>query len=164
MKEQEYIAKVDALFNNADSDADFDVVAKQTALGLKHFPNSFRLLIYFGDSIQLGSGSSEFDLSSAKKAYEKAIQVAPDEAEAFESLGCFLDAIEDDPNGALKYLEKAVELGGGAESWAALGRVLSQIGISDTVIIQRLSECSYSETPEVKEMIEEVNSGSWSPN
>jgi Tfp pilus assembly protein PilF len=49
------------------------------------------------------------ELKEALPSYHRAIEVAPDYAESYESIGYFLDAVEDNPEEAKYYFEEAAK-------------------------------------------------------
>ena len=96
--------------------------------GLKRFPTSARLWILRGDLIQLGDVDLRYRPDDALASYRKALEHEPDNVEAYESIGRFLDAVQDNPAEAEFYLRKAIELGGGRSAQEALAQVLEQLG------------------------------------
>ncbi|MGZ5443932.1 MAG: hypothetical protein ACXW5U_03365 [Thermoanaerobaculia bacterium] len=80
-----------------------------------------------GDLIQLLEDDSEFDLADAEAAYLRAIDIDPSYADGYASLGFFYDAVNDDPERAQPYFEKAIALGS-TEAAEGLRSVLEQLG------------------------------------
>jgi tetratricopeptide (TPR) repeat protein len=80
-----------------------------------------------GDLIQLLDETSEYDLADAEAAYLRAIEIDPTYAEGYSSLGYFYDAVNDDPERARPYFEKAIALGDTAAE-EGLESVLEQLG------------------------------------
>ncbi len=81
-----------------------------------------------GDLIQLLDDDSEYDLAAAEAAYLRAIAIDPSYADGYASLGFFYDAVNDDPERAQPYFERAIALGStrlpkvfgrSSNSWAA---------------------------------------------
>ena len=65
----------------------------------------------------------EYTLDSNKRA----IELDPNNAGAYEAIGHFYDAVNDDPARAETYLRKAVVLGGGEGSERGLGEALEEL-------------------------------------
>lgn len=95
--------------------------------GIRLFPDSPRVWILRGDLIQLSDDLGTYSLDDVVSSYLIALRHAPENVEAFESLGRFLDAVRDDPEAAEPYLRRAVELGGGESAQQALSQVLLQL-------------------------------------
>jgi Tfp pilus assembly protein PilF len=95
--------------------------------GLQLFPKSAALWVLRGDLIQLGPDDPTYSLNDALSSYQAALKYEPDNAEALESIGCFLDAVNNSPAEAAPYLRKAVALGGGPSAQEALAQVLEQL-------------------------------------
>lgn len=73
---------------------------------------SAELWILRGDAIQL-SEADDSDLEEAARSYLEAIELDPGSAEAYESLGHFTFAVNDDPRESVEYFRKAIALGAG---------------------------------------------------
>lgn len=73
---------------------------------------SAELWILRGDALQL-SDSDEDDLDEVEASYRKAIELDPNSADAYESLGHFILAMDDDAEASLEYFRKALALGAG---------------------------------------------------
>jgi hypothetical protein len=130
--------------------------------GLCAFPRSARLLCMKGDLIQLSDGQ-QYELKDALRCYQQAADVAPESPEAFESIGFFLDAIESDLERAEKAFRRAVQLGGGPQTYAGLARVLSGRGYSTEELLALLDGCPHAQTAPVQEMRSEIIKGTWKP-
>ncbi len=96
--------------------------------GLQRFPRSARLWILRGDLIQLADEDVPYSIADALVSYRAALEYEPRSAEAYESIGRFLDAVQDKPAEAEAYLRKAIELGGGRSAEEGLAQVLEQLG------------------------------------
>jgi tetratricopeptide (TPR) repeat protein len=77
---------------------------------VRAFPTSARLWVVRGNLIQLGSESSPHSLEDALASYQRAIEVAPEFAEAWEEVGYYYDAVLDDEATARKYFQEAARL------------------------------------------------------
>ena len=76
---------------------------------------SAELWILRGDAIQL-SDADDSDLDDAARSYLEAIELDPNSADAYESLGHFTFAVNDDARGSIEFFRKAIELGAGASA------------------------------------------------
>jgi tetratricopeptide (TPR) repeat protein len=115
-----------------------------------------------GDLIQLSDGQP-YEMKDALHCYQQAADLAPELPEAFESLGFFFDAIESDADRAESAFRRAVELGGGPNTYAGLARALSGRGHSAEELITFLDRCPHSQSSPVKEMRSEILQGFWKP-
>jgi len=75
---------------------------------------SAALWILHGDALQLCD--DEERLEEAEESYLQALELDPQSAEAYESLGHFTFAIHDDARASLELFEKAIALGAGASA------------------------------------------------
>src|SRR5438552_2317103 len=95
--------------------------------GLREFPASAPLWILRGDLIQLSDAETSYSLNDALESYRSALEHEPNSAEAHESIGRFLDAVEDRPAEAEQHFRKAISLGGSDSAEDGLRRVLEQL-------------------------------------
>ena len=79
-----------------------------------------------GDLIQLLEKTDEYQLADAEAAYTRAVEIDREFAEGYTSLGFFYDAVLDDPERALRFFEKAIELAD-SEALEGLRSVLEQL-------------------------------------
>jgi Tfp pilus assembly protein PilF len=63
-----------------------------------------------GDLIQLGPESCPHPLVEAFASYQRAIEISPDCAEAWEAVGHYYDAVLDDEATAERYFREAARL------------------------------------------------------
>ena len=96
--------------------------------GLRSFPRSARLWILRGDLIQLSDDDRSYCLDDVPASYQKALECDPENGEAYESIGYFLDAVMDEPAKAEPYFRKAIALGRKESAAEGLARVLEQVG------------------------------------
>jgi len=96
--------------------------------GLKRFPKSARLWILRGDLIQVSDDDGRYFLDDALESYLAALRCDPDSAEANESIGHYLDAVQNEPEKAEPYFRRAIALGGGEGAQDGLKQVLEQLG------------------------------------
>ena len=95
---------------------------------LREHPRSSELLVLRGDFIQLCDGDSpDHVLSQALVSYRRANELAPDAPEPLMEIGNYLDAVEDDPAGAVPYFQAAVAKGGGQAAADALAKAMEQV-------------------------------------
>ncbi|HEX9981768.1 MAG TPA: tetratricopeptide repeat protein [Thermoanaerobaculia bacterium] len=73
---------------------------------------SAQLWILRGDAIQLSDVDDE-DMDEAEASYRQALELDPNSAEAYESLGHFTLDMNDDPLAAAEYFRRAIALGAG---------------------------------------------------
>lgn len=71
------------------------------------YPASAKLWCIRGDYIQLGPENCPHDLQEALLSYQRAVQVEPNCADAYDSIAYFLDAVENKPEEAKHYFKKA---------------------------------------------------------
>ena len=89
---------------------------------------SVELLILRGQLIQLMADGRPDELEEAFACYQEALELDPDSASAHEEIGHFLDDVADEPEEAVPFFRKAIELGAGASAREGLRAVLSQLG------------------------------------
>lgn len=99
--------------------------------GLQRFPTSPQLWILRGDLIQLSDQDEQQSADDVLASYRTALEYEPGSAEAYESIGRFLDAVLDEPGEAESYLRKAIELGAGQSAEDALSQVLVQLALPE---------------------------------
>ena len=125
MTEADYIKTIRAGFSD-------DGRVTPTALEIMHkaltqYPDSPALWCLRGNLIQLSDGC-EFSLADAKDSYLQAIALNPDYAEAYEELGHFYNAVDENLTKSEEYFRKSIALGGSEESEKGLADVLEQMG------------------------------------
>lgn len=91
---------------------------------------SAELWILRGDALQLYDGD-EYDLEDAEASYHQALELDPQSADAWESLGHFTFAVSDDARGSLQYFRKAIELGAGASAREGLREAEEEIAAEE---------------------------------
>ena len=101
-------------------------VVKRVDEALEKFPSSPALWCLRGDVIQL-SDDIDYVLEAALNSYKKAIELDPNNAETYEEIGHFYNAVNDAPATAESYFRKAVALGGGESSKRGLAGVLAEL-------------------------------------
>ena len=77
---------------------------------------SAELWILRGDAIQLCDDEEAYDLEEAGASYERALELEPNNAEAFESLAHYTFSVLDDPAKSVELFRKAISLGAGASA------------------------------------------------
>ena len=124
MTEPEYIDRIRDEFAGRNR-ATLEVMRRINE-ALEEFPASPALWCLRGDLIQL-SDDDNFTLEDALESYKKAIELDPNNAEAYEAIGHFYNAVNADPATAESYFRKAVVLGGGESSKRELVEVLEEL-------------------------------------
>lgn len=125
------------------------------------FPASSRLWQLRGDLIHLGDGKSAHSLEEALHCYETALKLDPDYAEAHESIGYYLDVIDENFPCAEAAFLKATQFGGGEKSWAGLARVLAEQRGPVGEILGMLNNCPFADSPCVREVRKQLEDGYW---
>ena len=110
MSENDYITELKARWPQT-SDASLETIALADE-ALRAFPQSPRLWCIRGDLIQLGPKSSPHNLDDALACYQRAIEIAPQFVEAWESIGHFHKAVLDDEATAQRFFSEAKKLKG----------------------------------------------------
>ena len=77
---------------------------------VRAFPHSARLWVMRGDLIQLGSESCPHPLEEALRSFQRAVEIDPQFAEAWDELGHYYDAMLGDEKTAAVHFEKAKRL------------------------------------------------------
>ena len=161
MNESDYIHRLQALFpHQGDASVEALAFAEQAVAA---FPHCAKLWCLRGDLIQLGTLEANYELEDALLSYEQALAVDPDSAEAYESIGYFYDAVMDDPQSAEPAFRKAIILGAGADSYYGFARVLAELNRTEEALRLLAPEnCPFQDEAKVKEIKEEIESGTWS--
>lgn len=130
---------------------------------LAQSPNDEKLWDAKGDYVQIYSGNASITLDGALEAYKKAIECNPNYARAYESIGYYLDVIEDDYEGAEQYFLKALSLDKSKDSYRGLARVLAQQNrIEDALAVLDSESCPYHEDNDIKTLKIAIENGDWS--
>ena len=74
---------------------------------------SAELWILRGDAIQLIDDEEDVDLDEVEASYLAALELDPNSADAYESLGHFAFGVADDPRAAAEYFRAAIARGAG---------------------------------------------------
>lgn len=109
--------------NNRVSVKDLELVER----ALKAYPESVEFWCLRGDLIQVSDGDGRYLLEDAEASYLKASEIDPEDAEAFESLGFYYDAICADPEKAEPLFRRAIELGAGESAHEGLAEVIAAL-------------------------------------
>jgi tetratricopeptide (TPR) repeat protein len=108
MTESEYINKLKVSWpKNCDASIGTITLADEAICA---FPKSAQLWCMRGSLIQLGPENCPHSLNDVLACYQKAIEIDPQFAEAWEEIGYFYDAVLDDEAGAEKYFTEAKKL------------------------------------------------------
>lgn len=108
MKEEEYFQLIKSRWpsrNELEPTPETIALCDQSVID---FPNSARLWVMRGDLIQLIDYDEEMHpLSEVERSYRMAIIADPTNADAYNELGFFLDAVMSNPKKAKQYFRKA---------------------------------------------------------
>lgn len=157
MTEKEYINLVRSKVQTEDTVGNEIIELIDEAVSL--YPQSSALWCLCGDLLQLGEDDKKYELSDALSSYTKAIEIDPNYAEAYESIGYYYDAIDDDPEKAKGAFERAVELGAGVDSYVGLARVMAELKKDKNSIQEFLNNSPFKQTQQVKDIWAEIASG-----
>jgi tetratricopeptide (TPR) repeat protein len=126
------------------------------------YPDNDELWCWRGDLIQMASLEANYELDDALKSYKRALEINPSNAEAYESVGCYEDAIMSNPASAESSFRKAIELGAGQDSYYGLARVLAELNRNTEALeVISLKSCPYYETVEIQKLKTEIQEGVW---
>ncbi|MCE9635135.1 MAG: hypothetical protein K8T90_05450 [Planctomycetes bacterium] len=135
---------------------------------LAEHPTSARLWNVRGDVIQLlDDDPTALGLApdEALRCYERAVAEAPDDFEAYESIGFYRAEFDDDAEAAEEPLRRALALGAGAAACAGLAQVLAELGRADEAkALIDPATCPHAGSTEVEEVRAEIESGAWEPD
>lgn len=87
-------------------DASLSLIALADA-AIARFPDSPRLWCMRGNLIELGPADVPYDLGEALASYQRATEIDPSFAEAWEEIGHYYEAILDDDKSAAAYFARA---------------------------------------------------------
>jgi len=163
MTEAEYIQKVTEAKQLLREDAHSPEPLRLVSEALVKHPDSAKLHCLLGDLIQLSDVFPEYELSDALKAYETAAILDPSCPEAFEEIGYYYDAIDEDLEKSEVAFRRAIELGGREQSYAGLARVMAERGEATNEVLAFLIQSPYADTPMVKEIYSQIEEGRWRP-
>jgi tetratricopeptide (TPR) repeat protein len=106
----DFVRRIKSEITRAEVASD-DVLA-QIDEELERSPSA-ELWILRGDAIQL-SDSEDVDLDEVEASYMAALELDPNSADAYESLGHFAFGVADDARAAAEYFREAISRGAGA--------------------------------------------------
>jgi tetratricopeptide (TPR) repeat protein len=110
MTEDDYIAQLRTGWPK-DSDASLEVIALADE-AVRSFPQSARLWVMRGDLIQIGPECCPHPLDEALRSYQRAIELDPQFAEAWDEIGHYHDTVLDDETEAQRCFREAERLRG----------------------------------------------------
>jgi tetratricopeptide (TPR) repeat protein len=126
------------------------------------YPDSSKLWCWRGDLIQMAALEAGYELDDALKSYERALEIDPINAEAYESIGYYEDVIMSDSTSAESPFRKAIELGAGRDSYYGLARVLAELNRNlEALEVISPENCPYHDADEIQEIKTEIESGMW---
>ena len=105
MTEKEYIAALKSLWpSNLLATSEVLALADRA---IRECPRSARLWYFRGRLIWMAPEESLYDGIDALLSFEKAVELNPDFADAYDRMGDYYDGLMDDPTRATKYYERA---------------------------------------------------------
>lgn len=105
MTEDDYISSLRARWPQG-SDASLETIALADE-AIRAFPNSARLWIMRGNLIQLGPESCRHALEESLASYQRAVEIDPQFADAWDEIGHYYDVVLGEEKTAQEYFEKA---------------------------------------------------------
>ena len=110
MTESDYISDLRARWPHGDtSEASLETIAVADE-AVRAFPQSARLWEMRGCLIQLGPESLPHPLEESLRSFQRAVEIDPQFADAWDEIGHYYDAVLDDEKTAQEYFEKAKRL------------------------------------------------------
>jgi len=128
---------------------------------LSEHPRSSELWCLRGDVIYFSMGAP-FEHQDILASYERAAELDPSCAEAYESIGRYHDVFSEDLPKAEEAFRKALTLGAGWVAVYGLARVLAQLDRRDEAL-RLLGDPVQGEEPDLHELREEILGGVWEP-
>ena len=110
MTEDDYISALRAGWPR-DGDASLEVIALADE-AIRSFPQSARLWLMRGEIIQLGPESCPHPLAESLSSFQRAVELEPEFAEAWDEIGHYHDAVLADEKAAQRFFRKAERLRG----------------------------------------------------
>jgi len=127
MRECDYVRRLKDLWPRGGSACSEALVLSEQAV--RDYPSSAVLLCMRGDIIQMAP-SEYVSSEDPKTCYLRAIDVAPQCCEAWESLAFYYDVFEADYVRAIEAFRRAIEYGAGTDSVRGLATALAENGQS----------------------------------
>lgn len=132
--------------------------------GLKEHPQSPIILHMLGVLLERQDIVADADIDEALGLYQRAVEIDPSFALAWESIGYFLDTFREDFEAATDAFKRAITLGAGAWSYAGLARVLAQQDRRDEAMaILTKPRCPFPNEECIVRMRKQLESGYWKP-
>jgi tetratricopeptide (TPR) repeat protein len=157
--EEEYIRAITRLLNGRN-EAPPEVFPLLDE-ALREHPASSELWCLRGDVIYF-SHDDHFHPEDMLASYERAAELHPSCAEAYESIGRYHDVFSEDLPKAEEAFRKALTLGAGWVSVYGLARVLAQLDRREEAL-SLLGEPIPGEEADIADLRQEILSGLWNP-
>jgi len=158
-REEEYIQAItDLLDDRSEAPPEVFPLLEQALI---EYPGSSELWCLRGDVIYFSNGD-RFGREDILASYERAAEINPSCAEAYESIGRYHDIFTEDLPKAEEAFHKALSLGAGWVSVYGLARVLAQLD-RRTEALGLLGDPMAEEERDIADLRQEILSGVWDP-
>ena len=124
------------------------------------YPRVAKFWCIRGDLIQLAPERYTLGRNDVLASYVMALVLDTRFAEAYESIGYFLDTYDDNFIIAEAAFRKAIKIRPTPDSYAGLARVLAEQHRSKEAL-QILKRCPFSKNAKITELIQEIKDGIW---
>ena len=124
---------VDEFIMNCKFDRDEDIGRAYQLL--ERYPRNAALWRMCGQLIEM-SKNDKYQIDEARYCYEKTIDLQPDFYQGYEDLGDWYGVETDDYETAIKYYQRAIELGNNDSSRIELAHALASLGRKDHALTE----------------------------
>jgi tetratricopeptide (TPR) repeat protein len=175
MTEDEYIDAICTLLPSDQDEFSCDVeLLRLSEEAVTAFPTSSELWTLRGTAIEacnhplnearLASDPCPTPLETALECWNRALSIDPCCVDALEAIGFFYDVYADDFEAAERSFRAAIALGGSADCYAGLARVLQETGRTDEAkALLSPESCPFHAEAVVAKMREEIAAELWAP-
>lgn len=130
---------------------------------LDEFPTSSEVWVMYGDYLNISDSEANPDatVENAMAAYQKALEIDPVCAEAYQELGFLHDFYRDDMPAAEQAFRNAINFGADVDAYLGLVRVLFQQGrLQEALELLSPDNCPFADEPEIVELRQDLEEGS----